>query len=64
MEARLLTLEELAGYIKLAPRTLYNAVAPKAKRPFPVKPKRIGKCLRFDRQEVDNWIDSGCKWEK
>ncbi len=58
MERRLLTVPEAASYLGIAGRTLYNRVGPKAKDPFPVKPKRIGKAVRFDRRDLDQYIDS------
>ncbi len=55
---RLLSVHEAACYLGLSPRTLYSAVAPKSKKPFPVKPKRIGKLVRFDRKDLDRYIDA------
>ena len=55
---RLMSVEEAAEYLGLSPRTLYNKIAPKAKDPFPVRPKRIGKLVKFDRLQLDQWIDS------
>ena len=55
---RLLSIKETAIYLGLSPRTLYNAVAPKSKVPFPVKPKRIGKLVRFDIRDLDKYVDS------
>jgi excisionase family DNA binding protein len=54
---RLLNVEEAAQYLGMAPRTIYNAVAPKSKNPFPVKAKRIGKLVRFDIRDLDAFID-------
>ena len=55
---RLFTVEETAYYLGLSPRTIYNATAPKSKTPFPVKPKRIGKLVRFDVRDLDKYVDS------
>ena len=55
---RLFTVEETAHYLGLSPRTIYNATAPKSKAPFPVKPKRIGKLVRFDVRDLDRYVDS------
>ena len=55
---RLLTVEEAAFYLSISPRTLYDRVAPKSKRPFPVKPKRMGKLVRFDIRDLDGYVDS------
>ena len=55
---RLLSVEETAGYLGISPRTLYNRVAPKSKSPFPVKPKRIGKLVKFDINDLDQYIET------
>lgn len=55
---RLLTTEEAAAYLGLAPRTLYNGSGPQSKTPFPVQPKRIGRKLLWDIRELDTHIDS------
>lgn len=57
-DKRLLSVQEAARYLSLSPRTLYNAVAPKSKIPFPVKAKRIGKLVRFDIRDLDRYVDS------
>jgi excisionase family DNA binding protein len=54
---RLLTVEELAAKLNISPRTIYNQVAPKAKKKFPIKPKRIGKLLRFVEADADEYIE-------
>jgi predicted DNA-binding transcriptional regulator AlpA len=59
MEQRLLSVEELAGYLGISPRTIYNRSYKRTSRPFPVSPKRLGKLIRFDRLEIDKWIDAG-----
>ena len=55
---RWLSVEEAAEYLGLAPRTLYNQTGPRAKRPFPVKPRRLGRSVRFDRLEIDAYLES------
>ena len=55
---RLLSVEEAAIYLGLSPRTIYNAVAPKSRRPFPVKPKRVGKLVKFDLRDLESYIES------
>jgi len=57
-EKRLLSVEEAACYLGLSPRTLYNGVAPKSKKPFPIKPKRIGGAVRFDIRDLERFIDT------
>ena len=55
---RLLTVDELADRLQLSGRTIYNRCAPKSKNPFPIRAKRIGKLLRFDTRDVDDYITS------
>jgi excisionase family DNA binding protein len=47
VDKRLLSVDEAAAYLGLAPRTIYNAIAPKSRNPFPVRPVRIGKLRKF-----------------
>ena len=58
MGRRLLTVQETATYLGLSPRTIYNAITPRSKNPFPVKAKRIGKAVRFDIEDLDRYIKS------
>ena len=55
---RLLSVEEAAHYLGISPRTIYNQTGPRAKKPFPVKPKRIGKLVKFDIQDLQDYVDS------
>ena len=55
---RMMSVPEVAAYIGMSPRTLYDQTAPKARKRFPVKPKRIGGLVRFDRTDIDQWLDS------
>ncbi len=55
---RLLSVEETAAYLGLSPRTIYNQIGPRAKKPFPVKPKRIGKLVKFDLRDLEQYVDS------
>jgi excisionase family DNA binding protein len=55
---RLLSVADAAEYLSISPRTIYNGIAPKSKVPFPVKPKRIGKLVRFDIRDLDRYVDS------
>ena len=57
-QKRLLSVEETAHYLGLSPRTIYNGVCRKAKKPFPVKPKRIGKSIKFDIFDLEKYVDS------
>ena len=56
-ERRLLTIKETADFLRISPRTIYNGTQRNAKNPFPVKPKRIGRLLRFDRRELEDYIE-------
>lgn len=58
VERRLMSVEEMAIYLHLSPRSIYNGLTKKTKRPFPVKAKRIGKAVRFDKKDVDAYIES------
>lgn len=54
---RLLSVEETATYLGISPRTIYNQIGRKSKRKFPVKPKRIGKLVKFDIRDLDQYIE-------
>ena len=54
---RLLSVEETAQYLGLSARTIYNAIAPKSKKPFPVKAKRVGKLVKFDIRDLEKYVD-------
>ena len=55
---RLLDVPETALFLGLKPRTIYNRIGPKAKDPFPVKPKRIGNKILFDIKELERFVGS------
>ena len=55
---RLLSVVETADYLGISPRSLYNRTAPKSTNPFPVKPKRIGKLVKFDINDLDQYIET------
>ena len=55
---RLLSVEEAADYLGISPRTIYNRIGPRATKRFPVKPKRVGKLVKFDIGDLDAYIDS------
>ncbi len=58
LTTRLLSVEETAKYLGISPRTIYNQTGRKAKIKFPVKPKKVGKLLKFDLRELDAYIES------
>ena len=55
---RMLSVDDAARYIGLAAKTIRNRIGPKAEKPFPVKPKRIGGRVLFDVQDLDTYIDA------
>ena len=55
---RLLTVEQTAAYLGIKPRTIYNGIGPKAKIRFPVQPKRMGKLVRFDIRDLDQYVSA------
>jgi len=55
---RLLTVEETADFLKIKPGTIYNGIHRKSKKPFPVKPKRVGRLIRFDERDLNRFLDS------
>ena len=58
MPKRLLSVEETASYLGISDRTIYNQICRRAKKRFPIKPKRIGKRILFDINEIDQYVDS------
>ncbi len=56
IKKRLLTVEEAATYLGLAPQTIYNRTHKKSKNPFPVRPLRIGRALRFDIRQLEQFV--------
>jgi predicted DNA-binding transcriptional regulator AlpA len=55
---RLLSVEETAIYLGLSPRTIYNQLGPRAKQRFPVRPKRIGRLIKFDVRDLEKFVAS------
>ena len=55
---RLMGVKMAAAYIGLSPKTIYNGICRNAQCPFPVKPKRYGKKVLFDKRDLDAWVDS------
>jgi len=54
---KLLTITETAELLGISCRTLYNGCAPSSKHPFPIRPIRVGRLLRFDSRDVVDFID-------
>lgn len=57
IKPRLYRVEAAAQYLGIAAKTIRNGIGPKAKRPFPIKPKRIGGRVLFDIKDLDAYID-------
>lgn len=55
---RLLSVNETAEYLGISPRTIYNSIGRKATSKFPIKPKRIGRLVKFDIYDIDNYLNS------
>jgi len=55
---RLVSVEEAAAYLGISPKTVYNQIARKSKRRFPVKPKRVGRLVKFDIHDLEAYVDS------
>lgn len=55
---RLLSVKETAFLLGISPRTIYNQVGRRAKNCFPIKPKRIGRLVKFDLRDIVAYIDS------
>ncbi len=58
MNRRLLSVKETAEYLGLRPQTVYNRISNKAAVPFPVRPKRVGRLVRFDIRDLERYIDA------
>jgi len=51
----LITVEETAKALSLAPRTVYNGIS---RGDFPLKPRRHGRAVRFKVEDVVAYVDS------
>lgn len=54
---RLLSIEQSALFLGISPKTIRNGLGPRAKKPFPIRPKRIGRRVLFDRKDLDQYVD-------
>jgi len=57
IKPRMLSVDEASRYVGLATKTIRNRIGPKAKTPFPVKPKHIGGRVLFDIKDLDVYLD-------
>ena len=53
----LLTVEETAKELCLSKQTIYNRIHRKSKNPFPLKPVRIGRSVRFSRKDLEAFVE-------
>jgi excisionase family DNA binding protein len=53
-EKRMMNIKELADYLGLSAQTIYNKLSAGT---FPLKTKRIGRRLKWDRLDVDRYLD-------
>jgi len=57
VEKRLYSVKETAVILNISPRSIYNAIHRKASKPFPIKPKRIGRLVKFDINDIEAYLD-------
>ena len=58
VEKRLYSVVETAEILNISPRSIYNAIHRKASKPFPIKPKRVGRLVKFDIKDIKAYLDS------
>ncbi len=58
MDRRLMRVEEVADKLGMARQTIYNRMSRNSKNPLPVKARKVGRSVRFDSREVEEYIDS------
>jgi len=56
VEKRLLDIDQTANYLSISPKTIRNGLGPRAKKPFPVKPKRFGRKVLFDIEDLKQFV--------
>jgi excisionase family DNA binding protein len=54
LEKRMWGVNEVAEYLGLSPQTIRNQLSAGT---FPIKTKRIGRLLKWDRRDVDRYLD-------
>jgi excisionase family DNA binding protein len=54
-EKRLMTIKEVAHYLGISPQTIRNHLC---RGTFPIPPVKIGGALRWDRRDVDKFINN------
>lgn len=58
VQRRLLSIDEVADYLGISVRTLYNRSGRRSKNPLPFKLKRVGKLLKVDILELERYVES------
>jgi predicted DNA-binding transcriptional regulator AlpA len=53
-EKRMMDIEELSSYIVMKPQTIRNRLSRKS---FPILPKKICGSLRWERKDVDTYLN-------
>ncbi len=54
---RLLTIKETASMLGISEQTIYNGIQRNPKTPFPIKPKRIGRAVRFPLSRIQDYME-------
>ena len=54
---RLLTIPEAASYLGISPKSIRNGLGPRAAKPFPVKPVKVGGRVLFKKESLDSYVD-------
>lgn len=55
---RLMDINQTAEYLSISPKTIRNGIYRDSPNPFPVRPRRLGKRVLFDRKDLDEFIDN------
>ena len=53
------TPQQVAAYFGISLRTIYNRTKRNAPNPFPVKPIRVGRMLRWDPDAIMTYVKGG-----
>jgi excisionase family DNA binding protein len=54
LEKRMLSIQEVSDYLGVSPQTIYNKLSAGT---FPIKTKRIGRRLKWDRRDVIRYLE-------
>lgn len=56
MNKRFLSVPELAELLGISKSTIYHRCSREADNPFPIPARRIGRLVRFDRRDVEEFM--------